>query len=121
MECYSLNARPFYNSKEQCYINVIQIDRQPLQNATINTILKRVTFNRLSPFDVTGILDKNNTCGYVVMNTMELSTYATLEDVPLVFTWLLQNGYVVNTSITEMMNNSKVTAKYPLLCIITKM
>lgn len=120
MECYSLNARPFYNSKEQCYMKVIQIDRQPLQNATINTILKRVTFNRLSPFDVPGPCDKYEPCGYVFVNPNDYNMFATIDNVPLIFTWLLQNGYSVNTAITDMMNSSSVKPTYPLLCMVTK-
>ena len=120
MECYSISARPFYNSSEQCYLKVLQIDRQPSPGAAISTILKRVTFNRLSPFDVPGPCEKYDPCGYVVMNPDNLSTFATVDDAPLIFTWLMQNGYTVNTAITEMMNSSSVKASYPLLCIVTK-
>lgn len=120
MEFYSVSARPFYNSLEQCYLKVLQIDRQPPQSAAINAILKRVTFSRLSPFDVPGSCEKVDKCGYVLMNPDNLSVYATNDDIPLIFTWLLQNGYVVNTAITDMLNGSKVKATYPLLCMITK-
>ena len=120
MECFSLSARPFYNSIKQCYIKVIQIDRLPPQNSIISTILKRVTFNNLSVFDVYSCCEKNHSCGYVVMNPNDLTTFATIDDIPLIFTWLSQNGYNINTSITEMMNTSSVKATYPLLCIITK-
>jgi len=120
MECYSLTVRPFYKSCSQCYIKVIQIDRQPPKNAIINQILKRTYFNKLSPFDSPSPCEKVENCGIILMNPNNISEYATIDEIPLIFTWLMQNGYMINTSITEMMNSSSVKQKYPLLCMVTK-
>ena len=120
MECYSLSARPFYNSVNQCYTKVLEIDRQPPNSALINKIIKQKTYHRLSPFDQYGICDKPKLCGYVVVNPNDPTQNSTIDDIPTIFTWLMQNGYVVNTAITDMMNGSSVKTSYPLLCIITR-
>ena len=105
METYSLLSTPFYKSVDQCYVRTISLDRMPEPNEPINQIVKRVRFEKLSPFQEGSECNPLKTCGYVLLKPgSQCGEMATLNDIPLVFTWLFQNGYVVDTSITQMMN-----------------
>jgi hypothetical protein len=42
-----------------------------------------------------------------------------ISDLPNLFTFLSNNGYVVDTSMTKMMNESKVQMDNSLLCFIS--
>lgn len=117
-ETYALFSRPFYKSCEQCYIKILTIDRKP--SAPLNSICKQVAFNKLSPFKQPGPCENVERCGYVIMNPNNVNEFATLEDLPVIFTWLTQNLYIVNTSITEMLNNSQVRMDNKLICFINR-
>ena len=53
------------------------------------------------------------------MNPNMTDEFATLEDLPLIFTWLIQNHYNVNTAITDMLNKSEVRMDNKLICFIS--
>ena len=54
------------------------------------------------------------------MNPNMTSDFATLDDLPLIFSWLLQNLYQVNTAITDMLNKSEVRMDNKLICFISR-
>lgn len=121
METYSLLSTPFYKSTEQCYIKVIALDRMPTPNDTINNIVKRVRFDKLSTFQQGSKCKPLKTCGYVILKPgSQTREMATIDDIPLVFTWFFQNGYVVDTSITQMMHQGQITMSNPLIAIVSK-
>lgn len=121
METYTLLSIPFYKSPQQCYVKAITLDRMPLPNEPINKIVKRVQFNRLSPFQQGTECNPLPTCGNVVMRPgIGCQEMATLDDIPLIFTWLFQNGYTVDTSITQMINQGEVRMSFPIIGFITK-
>lgn len=114
---FSMMARPFYKSSTQCYIKVLIIDRAPDKTSNINKIVKQVKFDKLSPFDTN---NRDNMCGFVMLNPVNLCEYATIDEIPIVFNWLIQNNYIIDTSITQMMNQGKVTMSNQLVCFITQ-
>jgi hypothetical protein len=114
---YSMLSRPYYNSSDQCYQKVISVSPAPKGN--LATICKRVTFEKLSPFDEPACGEKIEKCGYLLINPENKCEYATLDDLASIFTWLTMNGYIVDTSITNMLSNSDVKMKNPLICFVT--
>ena len=54
------------------------------------------------------------------MNPNNTDEFATLNDLPLIFTWLMQNLYTVNTAITDMLNKSEVRMDNKLVCFISR-
>ena len=117
-EAYALMSRSFYKSCDQCYIKILSIDRQP--SAPFSTICKKVTYDKLSPFKQPGPCEKIERCGYAVMNPNNTNEFATLNDLPLIITWLMQNLYTVNTAITDMLNKSEVRMDNKLVCFISR-
>lgn len=121
METYSLLSIPFYKSVNQCYIKAISIDRMPGPNEPIKQIVKQVRFEKLSPFQEGSECNSIKTCGNVLLKPgSQCGEMATLDDIPLIFTWLFQNGYIVDTSITQMMNQGEVRMSNPIIGFISK-
>lgn len=121
METYSLLSIPFYKSVNQCYVKAISIDRMPDSNEPINQIVKQVRFEKLSPFQEGSECNPVKTCENVLLKPGSLcDEVATLDDIPLIFTWLFQNGYTVDTSITQMMNQGEVRMSNPIIGFISK-
>lgn len=121
METYSLLSIPFYKSVNQCYVKAISIDRMPGPNEPIKQIVKQVRFEKLSPFQEGSECNPIKTCGNVLIKPgSQYGEMATLDDIPLIFTWLFQNGYTVDTSITQMMNQGEVRMSNPIIGFISK-
>lgn len=119
-ETYSILSMPFYNSVEQCYIKVLTLDRLPAVNSPLNNIVKRVQLHKLSPFKQGTTCDPLNTCGNVLLKPNSYGEYATLRDIPLIFSWLSQNNFQIDTFTTQMINQSEVRMQDPILCFITR-
>lgn len=121
METYSLLSIPFYKSVNQCYVKAISIDRMPGSNEPIKQIVRQVRFEKLSPFQEGSECNPIKTCGNVLLKPgSQYGEMATLDDIPLIFTWLFQNGYNVDTSITQMMNQGEVRMSNPIIGFISK-
>lgn len=117
---FSIMAIPFYRSTEQCYIKVLTLDRMPDSASPINQIAKRVQFHKLSPFKTSSEYGRIETCGVVILNPNSPSEYARLEDIPVIFNWLMQHGYTIDTAITQMFNQGEVRMANPIICFITQ-
>ena len=42
-----------------------------------------------------------------------------VEELPMLFQFLMNNGYIIDTSITKMMNESSVKLNNPMICYIS--
>ena len=118
-ETYSILVQPYYDSVHQCYTKVLKIDRTPLNHSPILQILKRIHSTPLSPFQTNLSCDTTYlSCKYVFLNP-GTDRLAQLNDVPIVFQWLRQHGYLIDTALTTMMHQGDVKGNDPLLCFIT--
>ena len=121
METYSLLSIPFYKSVNQCYVKAISLDRMPGPNEPIKQIVRQVRFEKLSPFQEGSECNPIKTCGNVLIKPgSQCGELATLDDIPLIFTWLFQNGYTVDTSITQIINQGEVRMSSPIIGFISK-
>jgi len=119
-EFYMISTMPFYDSINQCYLKVLTLDRMPDSSAPIMQIVKAVTLSKLSPFQEGTGCNPLNLCGNVLLKPDSHCEYAKIEDIALLFTWLVQNGYHINTNITEMINQGENQPKNPVVCFINR-
>jgi len=110
-----LSSRPYLFGCE--YDNIITINLFP--KGPLAKIVRQVNFsnNRLSDFT-----DYENKCGYALLSLRGSggssggSGYGgkknhhlmTANEIPDLFSFLLSNGYKIDTSLTKMMNNSNI-------------
>jgi hypothetical protein len=122
---YSLVGAPFYDERYQCYKKIIRINKFP--TGALKQIVKRVRSPRLSHFDV-----YNNSCGngcnsntfnpqciLVVCNPNAPNHFLTVDELPDLMTFLVNNGYTIDTSITKMLMKSNVKPSNDLICYIS--
>jgi hypothetical protein len=119
-ETYSLLSIPFYISTSKCYIKAFALDRMPSPGSPLSQIVKRTVLPKLSTFQQGNECDPYKTCGNIVMNPHNILEYARPDDIPLIFTWLIQHGYTIDTSITKMINDSTVRMSNPILCFVSR-
>jgi len=114
---YTLFSRPYLDTYNQCYKNIVTINLPP--KGPLADIVRRIRFAPLSTFKQPGPCSRINDCGLVLTtlrhcfnnNSYNNSCNCDLmvvDEVPDLFSFLLSNGYKIDTSLTKMMNNSTI-------------
>jgi len=120
---YSLVGAPFYDERNQCYKKIIRINKFPQGPGPLQQIVKRVRSPRLSRFDVftdnCSINAFNPPCIFVICNPNAPHEFLTVDELPELMSFLIDNGYKIDTSITKMLMKSNVKPSNDLICYIS--
>ena len=125
---YSLLGAPFYDERNQCYKKIIRINKFPSGPGPLQQIVKRVRSPRLSQFDVFsyncgGSCNNSNAfnppCIFVLCNPLSPHQFLTVDELPELMSFLIDNGYKIDTSITKMLMKSNVKPSNDLICYIS--
>lgn len=113
MELYTLSSKIYYDNDE--YKKIIFLDKKPEKNGMLQYIVKYISPSKLS----TSIYEYNNKCIYAILNPNNLNELLKIEDISILFTWLFNNGYNINTNFTEIIQRSKLQIKNNMICFIS--
>jgi len=131
----SLFSQPYYNPCSQCYYNIITMNLPP--KGPLQKITRRIKLYPLSPFKFPGDCGRIQTCslglrtlrgfdgfnGNNGLNNNFCSDLMTTDELPDLLSFLISNGYRVDTSVTKMLNQSSIRFKTnnsnELIAIIT--
>lgn len=127
----SLFSQPYLDTYNQCYKNIVVINLIP--QGPLAQYVKLVKFPPLSEFKQSGPCSLLKQCGYALLsfNSCEYSCSSNkfgndlmvVDEVPNLISYLVSNGYSVDTSITKMFNNSDIrfdtNIGNKLICFIT--
>ena len=130
-----LSTRVFLDTFNQCYRNIVVINLPP--DGPLGKIVRRLQMPPLSPFNVPGpccsrigykdcalaLFSLRGCNGNGIGNGMSNGRGNCLmydDEIPDLFSFLLSNGYKIDTSLTKMMNQSEVKINdNKILCFIT--
>jgi len=126
----TLFSQPFLDTYNQCYKNIVTINLIP--QGPLAQFVRKVQFPPLSQFKQLGPCSRINNCGLALTalnNTFYnnlnkgCSGFMVVDEVPNLLSFLLSNGYSVNTSITKMLNTSDIRFETEnankLICVVT--
>ena len=128
----SLFSQPYLDQYNQCYKNIVTINLPP--QGPLEALVRKVTFPPLSEFKQPGPCSPLKTCGLALIslgrcntnfnsNSNFCSDLMVVDEVPTLFSFLLSNGYSIDTSITKMLNESDIrfdtNTGNKLICFIT--
>lgn len=109
---YLLTSRPYLFGCE--YGNIVTINLFP--KGPLGKIVRQLNFsnNRLSEF--TELSEYGNKCGYALLSLSKVGRCGgrnnhhlmTANEIPDLFSFLMSNGYKIDTSLTKMMNSSNI-------------
>lgn len=111
MELYTLYSKIYYENSE--YKKIIILDKKPKTNGLINNIVKYINISKLSIFDI------DDSCAYAILNPNNLNKFLKLDEITILFSWLINNGYNINTSITKLITKSNLEIKNNIICLIS--
>lgn len=104
---FVLYSRPFLNRNNynQSYSNIVTINAEP--KGPLRRLIRRVRFERLSEFKEPYC--SKELCGLALQSLRGgVERLMCTDEVPDLFSFLLSNGYKIDTSLTKMMNTSDV-------------
>lgn len=122
-----LKAQPYYDCRTQCYFSVLSLNKKPA-HSLLKSHVVRVQNPKLSPFEGVGCCSTRETCLYVIKktilegqegyNSIDNIDYLTFEDYPFFIDFLMENGFNVNTEISNMLQNHISHVPPNVLCFI---
>ena len=125
----SLFSQPYLDTYNQCYKNIVVVNLKP--QGPLGDFVRFVKFPPLSEFKQPGSCSPLKDCGYAIMSLGGCNTgcgkfgsdLMVVDEVPNLISYLVSNGYSVDTSITKMFNDSDIrfdtNTGNKLICFIT--
>lgn len=123
----SLFSQPYLDRINQCYKNIVTLNLPP--QGPLAELVRFIQFPKLSEFKQDAPCNKIKQCGYALMSLDGCSinrcgdNLMTVDEVPTLISFLVSNGYTVDTSITKMFNQSEIrfdtNTGNKLICFIT--
>jgi hypothetical protein len=123
----SLYSQPYLDLNNQCYKNIVVVNVKP--KGPLGNFVRLVKFPVLSEFKQ-NYCNSNNLCGYALISLYEInngncssSSLMDVNEIPDLISFLLENGYTIDTNITKMFNTSNIRFNTnignELICFIT--
>jgi hypothetical protein len=113
---FTITSQPFYDQYNQCYKNILMVNSQP--QGPIQKIVRRIKLPKLSFFQKEGPCNPIPQCGLAIQS---LNGYVsgccklnsgynlmTPDEIPDLVTFLFENGYQIETQLTNMLNQSEI-------------
>jgi len=125
----SLFSQPYLDTYNQCYKNIIVVNLKP--QGPLGELVRFVKFPPLSEFKQPGPCSPLKDCGFAIMSLGNCNTgcgkfgsdLMVVDEVPNLISFLVSNGYSIDTSITKMFNDSDIrfdaSTGNKLICFVT--
>ena len=123
---FALFSQPYLDTYNKCYKNIVVINLQP--QGPLSNLVRFTKFPPLSEFKQQGPCSPLKKCGYALMSLSGCNMgcgedLMVVDEVPDLISYLVMNGYSVDTSITKMLNTSEIrfdnNLGNKLICFVT--
>lgn len=113
MTIYKINKLVYLDTFSKCYKNIFIIDNPPLNDISLNLIVKQITTNKLSPFTTFSNCCENNKCviAFIHKNT---NNFIIENDIDILFSQLIEAGFTIEYEMTKLVTNKN------FICFISK-
>ena len=105
---FTITSQPFYDQYNQCYKNILTVNPEP--RGPIRKIVRRIKLPKLSPFQRERPSNPIPQCALALQSLIGCkgSNLMTPDEIPELITFLFENGYQIETQITNMLNQSEI-------------
>ena len=107
-----LYLEPVLNSYFKSYQNILTVSAMP--SGPLKNMVSRIKFPKLSEFRTPFSPFLNDSCTYVLgrytrsVNMSNSDSFMYADDIPSVLSYLVANGYTIDTSLTTMLQKSEI-------------
>lgn len=125
----SLFSQPYLDTYNECYKDIVVINLVP--KGPLSEFVKFIKFPPLSEFKQHSACNSIKQCGYAIRSLNSCSSgcgkfgddLMNVNEIPDLISFLVSNGYSVDTSITKMFNTSEIrfdtNNSHKLICFVT--
>lgn len=117
LKTFTITSQPFYDQYNQCYKNILMVNVEP--QGPLRRLVRRTKLPKLSPYQREGPCNPIPKCGLAIMSLRSGEftqfhrqicdySYMTPNEIPDLITFLIGNGYQIETQITNMLNQSDI-------------
>jgi hypothetical protein len=117
LKTFTITSQPFYDQYNQCYKNIMMVNLEP--QGPLRRLVRRTKLPKLSPYQREGPCNPIPKCGLAIMSLRSGeytqfhrqicdNSYMTPDEIPDLITFLIGNGYQIETQITNMLNQSDI-------------
>lgn len=124
LKTFTITSQPFYDQYNKCYKNIMMVNVEPC--GPIRRLVRLTKLPRLSPFQREGPCNPIQQCGLALQSLRGLGlgfdsfngsgcckeksgcNLMTPDEIPDLITYLIGNGYLIETQITNMLNQSEI-------------
>jgi len=114
---FTITSQPFYDQYNQCYKNIMMVNIEP--RGPLRRLVRRIKLPKLSPFQREGPCNPIQKCGLAIQslrgtksnyysNTKSACDLMSLNEITDLISFFQENGYQIETQITNMLQNSQV-------------
>ena len=114
---YQIKSEVYLDKFNECYKKIITIHPKP-KNNKLNSMIKTISREKLSPFQENSTCCAQSKCIYAFINPSCKCELLCIDDIAILFNFLLSNGFKINTDITKIMLKSDVRIPN-LICFIS--
>jgi len=129
---FTISSQPYLDTYNKCYKNILTVNQLP--HGPLRKLIHRIMMPRLSPFQVSAACNPIENCvlaiiipnHYGAMNRMQChdkngQCLMTPNEIPFLYDYLMNNGYQIETQLTNMMNQSevKIGGNRNMVCMAT--
>jgi len=120
---YLIKSEVYLDKINDCYKKILVISPNPTdKDPYLKSITKLLHREKLSPYQEPEQCCSVENCFYAFVNPNNICNKCALlcvDEISILFTNLISNGYTIDTQITEVMQNSSVKIQN-LICFIKK-
>lgn len=114
---FTISTQPFYDQYNQCYKNILIVNVEP--SGPLHRLTRCINLPKLSPFQKEGPCNSITNCA-LALHSLNInaafsccklnycSNLMTPDEIPNLITFLIGNGYQIETQITNMLNQSDI-------------
>ncbi len=113
---YQVSVKPYYDSICQGYRQLLVVYPKP--KGALLSIIKQLAPSKLSPFKQFSDCDPYPSCFYAILNPQNKCDFLRVDDIALLFCFLTENGYTINTQVTKIMMKAQTQIQDTLLFYI---
>lgn len=113
---YQITSEIYLDKFNKCYKKIIIISPKP---DTLKSIIKTIPREKLSPYDESHHCCQTNRCLNAFLNPNKKCELLCVDQISILFQYLLAKGFIINTDITKIMQDSDVKI-HNLICFISK-
>lgn len=106
MNTFTISCIPYYDRLNQCYKNILSVNSIP--NGPLGRLIRRIEYNKLSPFQQDGPCHKYDKCKYAIIGGDKYCEFMKPEQIYDLTSFLLSNGYQIENQLTNTLNNSQI-------------